>query len=896
MSGTLTRVPPAMPSAPGAPMDDRDVANGTSSEPLASAAQVSQDAPPPWPWSGRTGRIGYVAKMFPRISETFILDEILALKRIGAPVRIYSELPATRDGRVHPVALELAADVEVLSPEGRPRVSTVVREFAACFRARPLRMTLYLVRALTSAAPGRRLRRLREAAHLACCLRRDCIVHVHAAWAHTPATVVRMAHRLSGIPWSMSAHAKDIHLSDERGLAQKLASARFTVACTAAHRELLAGLETPPLLGEPRSRVSLAHHGVDATFFAPNPAAAAVRDRGTPVVLSIGRMVPKKGFPVLLEAAAQVARRGIPFQLEIVGGGPEREHIEHLIETLGLQRQVVLSGVAVREEIRAAYQRATCFVLACRIAEDGDRDGIPNTLAEAMASGLPVISTRLPGVEEIVTDGRTGCLVAPDDPAALAEALARVLTDPELRHALGSRAREWIVEHFDARTNGDRRACRLARTLGIERVLYISADRGIPVRGHKGASVHVRSVVAALVRAGVDTRILTTHGGPGDGVAPRAPLFEAATGERVRALVKAVARLPGAGEPFKRAVLRLLDNLPLRATGRRLAAGWKPDLVYERYALTAFAGAALASRLRVPFVLEINAPLTEEEQAFRGLRLGLLARWTERWLLRRADAVVVVSESLREWAVAHGARRERVLMLPNAVDPGTFDPREDGAAVRRRYGLDGEFVVGFCGSLKPWHGVAGLLDAVAGATREQPRLQVLVIGDGPERDALEHRASALGIAPRVHFTSSLPHAEVASHLAACDLFAAPYEPMERFYFSPLKVAEYLQMGRPVLASAVGDLPRLASGAPQLVLLPPGDTAAWTRAILAHAGGSAAASRAAAAGPVWTWDDVACAVLERGERLRRQRWGWNEADAAAIEPAHVPLTGGPAPRT
>src|SRR5439155_24356816 len=138
----------------------------------------------------------------------------------------------------------------------------------------------------------------------------------------------------------------------------------------------------------------------------------------------------------------------------------------------------------------------------------------PTTLAEARASGLPVVSTRLPGVEEIVHDGETGRIVAPDDPAQLAAALAELLEQPDRARGLGARARAWIVEHFDANANGERRARRLRRALGIERVLYVSADRGVPVRGHKGASVHVRSVVAALTRAGVDTRILTARAGP----------------------------------------------------------------------------------------------------------------------------------------------------------------------------------------------------------------------------------------------------------------------------------------------------------------------------------------------------------------------------------------------
>src|SRR5262245_22909577 len=144
-------------------------------------------------WNGRTGQIGYVAKMFPRISETFILDEILALRRNGVPVRIYSVLPASRDARVHPEAAQLLPEVEVLSPVPAVPARVVAAELALCFATRPIRVAVYAARALISFHPLRRLRRLRETAHLVACMRRDRIVHVHAAWAHTPANVTRMA-------------------------------------------------------------------------------------------------------------------------------------------------------------------------------------------------------------------------------------------------------------------------------------------------------------------------------------------------------------------------------------------------------------------------------------------------------------------------------------------------------------------------------------------------------------------------------------------------------------------------------------------------------------------------------------------------------------------------------
>jgi glycosyltransferase involved in cell wall biosynthesis len=817
----------------------------SASSTLAGAPRVleapprAEPAPDPVPearpaWDHRDGCLAYVAKMFPRISETFILEEILALQRNGVPIRIYSLLPPVRDARVHPEAAALLPAVQILEPPERERWRCLFRDLVACARVRPGGTVKLLLRSLVSRHPARSLRRLARAASLAVRLRRDHVSHVYAAWAHGPASVARVASRITGIPWSMAAHAKDIHLSDPRSLAKKLASARFTLACSAANRDLLAALAPRPEPGRPGPQVALIHHGVDAAYFTPAPEPARNGSRPhDPVILSVGRLVEKKGFDCLLAAAELLALRGFRFTLEIVGDGPERARLERQIEELGLTGRVVLRGMRVRDEVREAFRRASVFALACRVTADGDRDGIPNTLAEAMACALPVVCTRLPGVEEIVRDGETGSLVPPGEPAALAEALADVLIDPPRACALGARARAWVEAHFDGRANGDRRAFRLGRALAIERVLYVSADRGVPVRGHKGASVHVRSVADGIVGLGVETRILTSRAGAADGPAPMAPLVEARSDRACAGFVAWLARWSGGGEALERAILRLLDNLWLYPAGRREIETWRPDLVYERYALTAVAGAALARYLRVPLVLEVNAPLADEERAFRGLRLGWLARRIEGWLLRRADVVVVVSWALHAHALRLGVRHERIRVLPNAVDPGRFHAGHDGHEVRRRLGLDGAFVVGFCGSLKRWHGVHHLIAAAAevDAARE---LRILIVGDGPERDRLIRQAEDLGLGERVRFSGAVPHDAVPAHLAACDLLAAPYEPSDGFYFSPLKLAEYLAVGRPVVASAVGEIPRTFGGIPGVTLVGGGDTPALARAIEQHA--------------------------------------------------------------
>jgi glycosyltransferase involved in cell wall biosynthesis len=480
----------------------------------------------------------------------------------------------------------------------------------------------------------------------------------------------------------------------------------------------------------------------------------------------------------------------------------------------------------------------------------------------------------------LVKDGETGLVVPPEDSRALADGLARLLGDRTLRAKLGARARAFVTQSFNAHAAGKRRAQRFAQALGIEKVLYFSADRGVPVRGDKGASVHVRSVLAAFQDLGVEACVLTRRAGPEDGPAPKAPVLEATSGKLWKAIASRLAAWTRGGEALERAVLRLVDNAMLYREGRLLVESWRPDLVYERYALTSFAGAWLADYLCVPLVLEVNSPLADEEARYRGLRFGWLARWMERRIVRRADYVIAVSEGVRKHVLHLGAPPERVLLLPNAVDPRLFHPARDGKEVRRAHDLEGQLVAGFCGSLKPWHGVGRLLDAAALASPELPGLRLLVVGNGPERDALERQAMALGIGDRVRFAGAVPHAQVPEHLAACDVLFAPYEPMERFYFSPLKLAEYLRAGRAVVASAVPGLREAFDSDAPVTWISPGDTRALVDALRTHAKPSSApaAGRHTGCARVWAWTDVAQRVLEAGEEGRRRLWGWKAGPA------------------
>jgi glycosyltransferase involved in cell wall biosynthesis len=238
------------------------------------------------------------------------------------------------------------------------------------------------------------------------------------------------------------------------------------------------------------------------------------------------------------------------------------------------------------------------------------------------------------------------------------------------------------------------------------------------------------------------------------------------------------------------------------------------DVVLERYSLGGGAALEAAADLGLPGALEVNAPLVEEAMRFRGLQQVASWRERERSLMAGAQLLIVVSTSLREHAVASGAVPERITVIPNGADLESFG-RGGGPEVRARLGLGSEVVVGFAGSLKPWHGVRRLVEAMSGLP---PGYCLLVVGDGPERAALERLSTEIGL--RAIFTGGVPHAQMPAFLDAMDIGVAPFEPMPDFYFSPLKVVEYMAAGLPVVATRQGDLPELlADGG---LLVQPGD--------------------------------------------------------------------------
>lgn len=385
-----------------------------------------------------------VVKGYPRLSETFIAQEILGLEKAGIEIAIVS-LRQPTDLTTHAVNNEIKAAVTYLPEYIHRSPLRALRGLAFSARmpgfAKALRQFLSDFRKDVS---RNRIRRFCQAAVLAT----ECPTNgqwLHAHFIHTPASVANYASIILGIPWTVSAHAKDIWTSKDWELSEKLGVARWAVTCTKVGHQHLQSLATDP------SCVHLSYHGLDLTRFPAFDRPQSNRD-GTAtdkpvVILSVGRAVEKKGFDVLLAALAQLPTN-LCWRFVHIGGGAELPKLKALARESQIEDRITWLGATDQKEVLANYQSADVFALACRITADGDRDGLPNVLLEAASQGLACISTRVSGIPEFFDD-ENGVLVEPEDSAMLATALERAIKSPELRNKLGKTAQVKIRSEFD---------------------------------------------------------------------------------------------------------------------------------------------------------------------------------------------------------------------------------------------------------------------------------------------------------------------------------------------------------------------------------------------------------------------------------------------------------------
>jgi colanic acid/amylovoran biosynthesis glycosyltransferase len=384
--------------------------------------------------------VGYVLRKFPVLSETFILSEMLALEARGVPLHVFS-LMRPNDPRFHEDLPRLKARVTYVP--GIEDAAKLLRHQARLARRDGTRYARALLYALGRGHPTL-LWRFLQAGYVANEARRLRLTHLHAQFATRPTTVALLASRLTGIPFSFTTHAMDIFTQrvDRGALARKIREARFVVAVSEFNKAYV-----EQVAGTRGGTVVRVYNGIDLERFAPDGVPPARPFR----LLCVARLVEKKGLPVLIEACRLLAGRGVEFRCDIVGKGLLRPALEATIRRHRLGSRVRLLGPLTQQEVRARYHGSHLYVLPCVEGRDGNRDGLPVSIVEALACGLPVVTTPMTGIPEVVRHGENGLLVPVGDAAALADAVATLIGDPALFARFAAAARPSVEETFDRR-------------------------------------------------------------------------------------------------------------------------------------------------------------------------------------------------------------------------------------------------------------------------------------------------------------------------------------------------------------------------------------------------------------------------------------------------------------
>ena len=382
-------------------------------------------------------RVGYVLKMYPRFSETFIVTELLSMEEQGVDLEIFS-LRSPVDGRFHESLARVKAPVCYLDAGGKASEAweTLRRGRSALGSRLEHELDELLEVSLIDAC---------QAIELALAVRRRGITRLHAHFATVATTVARLASRLADVPYSFTLHAKDIFHEgvDQAQLRTKLADSAAAITVSDFNERYL-----KTRFGDSAKTVVRVYNGIDLDLFSMEPPVSR-----PPVVVAVGRLVEKKGFHHLLDAIALLVRRGRTVHLDLVGGGIEQAGLKARADALGVAGQVTFHGPLTQLEARDRIRGAAVLAAPCIVGADGNRDGLPTVILEGLALGTPVVATPVTGIPEAVIDGRTGLLVPEGDVPALADALCRLMDDPDLRCRLADAGRRHVEANFDSRVN-----------------------------------------------------------------------------------------------------------------------------------------------------------------------------------------------------------------------------------------------------------------------------------------------------------------------------------------------------------------------------------------------------------------------------------------------------------
>lgn len=387
--------------------------------------------------SNGSARVGYVLKKFPRLSETFILNELLGLERLGFPVSVFSLNPADDEPR-HAALAELHAPVVDVSADAARGVADHMDRLRAMGGRAAARKAAVLADRLPD---GRERRVLAKGLSIAEAVQQEGLTHLHAHFMTVAAHTAYVAHLATGIPFTVTAHAKDIYRHGvDRWLFSEIgAAAEAVVTVCEANRDHIRSA-----LVDNRTRLEVVYNGLPLDDLPSSDS-----DRDDRMILGVGRLVEKKGFDVLIDACRLLRDEGHDFRCTIIGDGDQRERLTKQIVDHDLGNRVVLAGPAPREDVLAAMCRARILAAPCVTGEDGNRDALPTVIIEAMAMGLPIVATPVGGIPEMIDQGTQGLIIPERDVRALADALLVAFRDDGAwRNWSGSAVRR-VRSHFD---------------------------------------------------------------------------------------------------------------------------------------------------------------------------------------------------------------------------------------------------------------------------------------------------------------------------------------------------------------------------------------------------------------------------------------------------------------
>lgn len=421
-------------------------------------------------------RVGYILRSYPRLSQTFILNEIVALEAMGVQMHIFA-VTHPHEPIVQTQVAAVQAPVDYLEMAQQRSWQLILWEHLLTLLLAPVRYLstlgylLYHREFDQGYTASSRFACFLQAVYLAQLLRRERqrgagIDHLHAHFAHDPTLIAQLVQRLTGISYTFTAHARDIYQIPQSALAERIKQAGAVVTCCATNVDYLK--TAAPVAHHAKLRVI--HNGVNLAEFQPHLKSQGADQGQPPLILSAGRLVEKKGFPDLLHAYQQLKVHGYAFRSVIYGDGPMYKELAALITQLNLDNEVKLAGACTQQELQQALPYADIFALTPFVTEDGDRDGVPTVLVEAMACGVPVVSTTVAGITELVTHGANGLLAPSHDVARITTELATLLQDETQRRQLGAAARCTVAAEFDLHT-GAQQLAQLYRAQSCSRVV-----------------------------------------------------------------------------------------------------------------------------------------------------------------------------------------------------------------------------------------------------------------------------------------------------------------------------------------------------------------------------------------------------------------------------------------